>query len=172
VKKNNPNRIPCPVCGKLHPVTPSDQAKMVHESCCSMECMAIYRQTIYLGANNPNYNNRGSKNPIWKSDEKISTYGYKMIRLPDHPFANCDGFVFEHRYIAEQYLLTPETTVIIDGKKYLSPDFIVHHKDGNKLNNSVDNLQVMTLAEHTRLHSTKHKELASLNPEKTVKPTE
>lgn len=161
-KNHNPNYIPCPVCGKKHYVKPRDQKKLVYGSCCSYECMGELRQIVYDGANNPNYGNRGSHNPIWKSDSKISPYCYMLIRMPEHPFANCDGFVFEHRLIAEQNLLTPETTVIIDGKPYLSPDYIVHHKDHNRLNNSVDNLELMTLAEHTKMHSKERaKQLAS-----------
>lgn len=34
----------------------------------------------------------------------------------------------------------------------LSPSDIVHHKDGNKTNNTAENLQVLTRAEHARLH--------------------
>lgn len=40
---------------------------------------------------------------------------------------------------------------IILGRK-LTPKEVVHHKDGDCSNNSPDNLQVMTRAEHTRLH--------------------
>lgn len=35
---------------------------------------------------------------------------------------------------------------------------VVHHKDGNKLNNSPDNLQVMSRSDHSKLHATKRKE--------------
>ena len=48
---------------------------MIHEPCCSYECMGIYRKTKYKGENNPNFGNRGSQNPIWKSDKRISSYG-------------------------------------------------------------------------------------------------
>ncbi|MEY5098203.1 MAG: Corynebacterium phage StAB [Pseudomonadota bacterium] len=34
----------------------------------------------------------------------------------------------------------------------LLPGEIVHHKDGDKHNNSPENLEVMTQAEHMRLH--------------------
>ncbi len=34
----------------------------------------------------------------------------------------------------------------------LSADEVVHHIDGNKQNNSIDNLMLMTRSEHTRLH--------------------
>lgn len=35
----------------------------------------------------------------------------------------------------------------------LLPDECVHHKDGNRSNNSPDNLEPMTRAEHARLHA-------------------
>lgn len=47
----------------------------------------------------------------------------------------------EHRKIVEDYI----------GRK-LSSNEIVHHKNGNKSDNRIENLQIMTLAEHTSLH--------------------
>lgn len=37
--------------------------------------------------------------------------------------------------------------------RFMPPDFEVHHKDENKLNDAPDNLQVMTTQEHARHHS-------------------
>jgi len=37
------------------------------------------------------------------------------------------------------------------GRK-LEPGEIVHHKDGNKHNNNIRNLQIMTRAEHMKVH--------------------
>lgn len=34
----------------------------------------------------------------------------------------------------------------------LESNKIIHHKDGNKINNSLDNLEVMTASEHMKLH--------------------
>lgn len=47
----------------------------------------------------------------------------------------------EHRYIMEQHL----------GRK-LNRHEVVHHKDGNKQNNNIDNLVIMHLSEHSREH--------------------
>jgi hypothetical protein len=47
----------------------------------------------------------------------------------------------EHRVIAEQLIGRP-----------LAKGEIVHHIDGNKLNNSPENLKIMTQGEHMREH--------------------
>ena len=54
----------------------------------------------------------------------------------------------EHRVIAERMLGRP-----------LSAAEVVHHKDGNKLNNAPSNLEVMTWREHSSLHASElHKQ--------------
>lgn len=47
-----------------------------------------------------------------------------------------------HRLVMEKHL----------GRK-LRHDEVVHHIDGNGLNNSIENLQVMKRGEHSRLHA-------------------
>ena len=61
--------------------------------------------------------------------------GYKCLWIKGR------GDVQEHIYLMEQHL----------GRR-LRKDEVVHHKDFNKLNNSISNLQVMTRAEHSLLH--------------------
>lgn len=156
IREHPENIFECEICGEKVYRDPYSQKKNKHVTC-SYECSNKLKSIIYRGEGNHQYGLKGHLNASWKSDEKISFYGYKMIRMLDHPFCNSDGFVFEHRLVAEEYLLNEENSVVIDGKRYLSPDFIVHHKDGNRLNNEVDNLQIMTLAEHTSYHAKKRK---------------
>ena len=58
-----------------------------------------------LGEGNHQFGLKGELNSSWKSNERISHYGYMLVRCLNHPFKNCDDFVFEHRLIAEKYLL-------------------------------------------------------------------
>lgn len=101
---------------------------------------------------------------IGRYKRKIRFYRhYKLIRCEEHPFANKDGFVFEHRLVAEKYLLNENNSEIINGKKYLSPNFSVHHIDFDKSNNSPENLLVMTKSKHKSLHNSIKKEENFLN---------
>ncbi len=52
------------------------------------------------------------------------------------------GYILEYRYIMEQKL-----------GRLLLPKEIVHHIDGNKMNNNPDNLELMTNKEHCSYHS-------------------
>lgn len=49
----------------------------------------------------------------------------------------------EHRYIMEQHI----------GRK-LSRNEVVHHKNGDKRDNRIENLEIMSLSEHTKKHKT------------------
>ena len=49
--------------------------------------------------------------------------------------------VFEHRLVMEQFL----------GRQLL-PNEVIHHKDGNGLNNALENLEVMEQSEHQNEH--------------------
>ena len=48
-------------------------------------------------------------------------------------------------------------------------DFIIHHRDGNKLNNNIDNLQMMTRAEHRALHYKEQKPRIGYTPSEETK---
>ena len=66
---------------------------------------------------------------------------YKLIFKPEHPFATMKGYVREHRLVMEESL-----------GRFLEKDEMVHHINGDTLDNKVDNLQVMSGAEHRRFH--------------------
>ena len=71
------------------------------------------------------------KNGRWMGGRIIDCDGYVLIKKLDHP--NCDrhGYVREHRLVMEQNL-----------GRYLTMSEVVHHKDGNRQNNLMDNLEL------------------------------
>ena len=153
-KSTNKNYRPCAICGKLTYKKPSDTKKSkTNILCCSMKCAGELKKTIYLGDKNPNYNNKGINSPLHKKDKRITYQGYVLIALDfKHPFAIDRFWIKEHRYLAEKYLMTDEQSITIDGKKYLNPIYDVHHKDLNKTNNDISNLQILKRSEHMKLH--------------------
>lgn len=69
----------------------------------------------------------------------ITTEGYRgIVVVRGRPY------VLEHRHIMAQHLGRP-----------LRKDEIVHHKDGNRLNNNLENLEVLSPSQHSLLHHSK-----------------
>lgn len=74
----------------------------------------------------------GSDNPGWKGGKWIRSGGYVMTLKPDHPEADKDGYVYEHRLVAEQKI-----------GRQLERHERVHHINGIKDDNDPENLVVM-----------------------------
>ena len=72
--------------------------------------------------------------------------GYRVIYRPENESSmtseNWNGYIYEHRYVAEKFL-----------GRFLSDDEVVHHLDGNKMNNRSENLIVLLEIMHPKLHA-------------------
>jgi hypothetical protein len=82
----------------------------------------------------------GENHGMWKGGRYQLTKGYYVIWKPEHHFANKDGYVLEHRLVWEEY-----------HKVILLPWADVHHLDGNKTNNVIENLEAMMHGHHSTL---------------------
>src|SRR5687768_114586 len=106
------------------------------------------------GINHPNYgkklteetkkkmsiSHKAEKHWNWQGGIKFNSAGYVLVYAPDHPKADKDGYVREHRLVMEEYL-----------GRYLDKNEIPHHKNGNKKDNRIENLQLMTESQHDKL---------------------
>lgn len=61
----------------------------------------------------------------------ITRWGYRHVYLPGHPMANSAGAVYEHRLVMADVLGRP-----------LRSDETVHHRNGDRLDNRPDNLEL------------------------------
>lgn len=65
--------------------------------------------------------------------------GYKALRLPEHPMADKTGYVLEHRVVMAEILGRP-----------LKPTEVVHHVNGDRMDNRRENLELMTKQAHDK----------------------
>jgi len=78
----------------------------------------------------------------WKGGRTITSHGYVRINVGvGHHLADCKGYAYEHRLVAEEFL----------GRRLCSHEH-VHHLNGNCIDNRPENLWVGTLQEHWALH--------------------
>ena len=141
----------CPTCGKRFHLKPSKVAKDKRHFC-SRECFRIAKKEDMKGEKNHQFGLRGKDNASYQGD-RITHLGYKAVVDWEHPFTTKGHIVLEHRLVAEKYLLTEENSIEINGKRYLRPDYIVHHKNHDRLDNRPENLEVMKKSDHSRLHA-------------------
>lgn len=80
--------------------------------------------------------------------------GYVRRKQPHHPFACVTGFVLEHRLVAEKKL-----------GRFLSKDESAHHINGDKRDNSENNIAVLQRIAHHEYH--RAMQLKKLKPNRT-----
>lgn len=84
---------------------------------------------------------KGGTRPTYGTRRRVRADGYVALYEPSHPIAQADGYVAEHRKVAwDAGLLT-------------DPEMHVHHRNGDKTDNRLENLEVLTAAEHQALHA-------------------
>lgn len=101
---------------------------------CSKNCRIKAQSKAISGSNHPRW-----KNGIWIKN--VGHTKYKFIRSPNHPNRTVHGYVREHILVIEKYL-----------GRYLKPTEIIHHLNGNGLDNRLENLKVTDRTVHQRIH--------------------
>lgn len=84
----------------------------------------------------------GSGHPEWKGGRIVDKDGYISIYTLDHPNQRKHTpYILEHRLVMEKEI-----------GRYLTRAEVVHHRDGNKQNNAIENLELFSSnGEHLRV---------------------
>lgn len=88
--------------------------------------------------------------PDWSRTSTAN--GYRVVRCEGHPRAWKKGsYVYVHRIVAEIKL-----------GRLLRPGEVAHHIDEDKLNNSPENIEVLSKPAHTSKHSRRGRTMSAL----------
>ena len=116
---------------------------------CSRQCYGKWQSENRTGKNSPLFEKHlseehrkklsknmigkysGENHPLWKGG-KINNKGYILVYKPNYPNNRKDNYIYEHRLIMEEYL----------GRCLFSYE-IIHHKNGIKTDNRIENLELL-----------------------------
>lgn len=77
-----------------------------------------------------------------RGNKRVSAQGYIEVYEPYHPASYSNGYILEHRLVMSKHLDRP-----------LESNEIIHHKNNNRLDNSIENLTLTTRSLHKRYHA-------------------
>lgn len=111
--------------------------------------LAIYKKAYKMGFRktkeneflNRSIGNRGEKCNFWNGGVSKSSNGYRLLKIPTHPRADRKGYVLEHIVVFEM-----ETGICVP------EDCCIHHLNGVKDDNRIENLCMMKRSAHTAFH--------------------
>ena len=86
---------------------------------------------------------KGDRHYRWNKKRITSTDGYVKIRAGHaHPLADPNGYVYEHLMVW-----------ISAGREAPPAGYLLHHSNDDKTDNRIENLKMMSRADHNALHN-------------------
>lgn len=83
---------------------------------------------------------------MWEIRKIVSKGEYDYAVVPEHPNATKHNYVLHHRVVMENEI-----------GRLLNEEEVVHHIDGNKKNNDIENLELHSRKGHAELHGKEKK---------------
>lgn len=90
-----------------------------------------------LAKKNRDLAHKGKQSFAWKGGKHTDRFGYIQIWKPEHPNAKMGGYIHEHRFVMSEFL----------GRPLESWEF-VHHRNGIKDDNRIENLELLVQKVH------------------------
>lgn len=84
---------------------------------------------------------KGERSGNWNGGKRKTKRGYSQLLIPQHPRADINGYVMEHIVVWENA-----------SGMVLPPNCCIHHLNGDKSDNRIENLCVMLHGAHTTFH--------------------
>lgn len=85
----------------------------------------------------------GKKHWNWRGGEYKNKNGYILIYKPEHPSLHKNNtYVFKHRLVMEKHL-----------GRYLEPWEVIHHQNGIKNDNRLENLELISALSHSAIEN-------------------
>lgn len=140
-------KLTCKICGKdflkILSIYEADKKKGVNAGkFCSREC--FYKSP----ERSPHLGKKGEEATVWNGG-RITERGYKMLLVDSHPFGVRKGsgllYVREHRLIMEKHL-----------GRFLEKNEVVHHKNGDRSDNRIENLELTNSRSHSQMHKNEY----------------
>lgn len=92
----------------------------------------------------------GERSGRWNAGRLATSHGYVAVRVPlDHPHAWGSTRLKRFKYAYEHVLVMAEHI-----GRPLHENEVVHHRNGNRTDNRLENLELTTASEHQRYHTT------------------
>jgi hypothetical protein len=94
----------------------------------------------------------GSKCGKWKGGNVVSSHGYKKVLVGRaHPLSDPNGYAYEHLLVW-----------MAAGNPRPEPGQVIHHINGDKRDNRIENMALLTNSEHLAAHA--RGEIGALKP--------
>jgi hypothetical protein len=90
-----------------------------------------------------------SDNYRWNKGKLLTKDGYVLVRIgKSHPLADQNGYIKEHLLVVISSR-SPGAWLLEHGKC----NWVVHHKNGDRTDNRIENLEVIKAGDHNKIHN-------------------